>query len=145
MHLLSLLPFDPYAVGLLGAAGVLLGGTAAWLVHRRHGGAASARTGTRWLLAVAVLVILAMTLAPGRGSSGTNLVPLATIRSELTNANPWVGRVNILGNLGIFLVAGLLAVPALRWGVLGTTAAAAGLSTAVELTQLMIGLSLIHI
>lgn len=84
--------------------------------------------------------LLVITLSGG-STRGVNLAPLAGIRAQLTNVNRELGIVNIVGNVLIFVPVPLLAratwVPS--WPL--AFASGAGLSLAIEVTQLFAGRS----
>jgi VanZ family protein len=98
------------------------------------------RAASRVLLAGALVAVLAVTLQGGT-QGGLNLVPLRGITQQLTNLNPRVGALNLVGNALMFAPLGFLAPLALGWPVRRTLEAAVALSIAIEVTQLAIGRS----
>ncbi|WIX83286.1 VanZ family protein [Amycolatopsis carbonis] len=100
------------------------------------------RSWAPWLLAAAVLVVLALTLRPGHLSppENVNLVPLAGIVDEARNANGRLGLINNAGNIALFVPLGFLASVVTRRKA-AVIAALAGLSVVIEIVQYFVGRS----
>lgn len=99
------------------------------------------RGASRTLLAASILVILILTLSESGGTGGVNLVPFRGIIGQLGNVNSRLGGLNLAGNVLMYVPIGLLAPPAVRWGVARVTAAAFTLSVTIECTQRALGRS----
>lgn len=103
------------------------------------------------LLVATVMSILAVTLGGQSLGIGrtVNLHPGAGIRAELDNVNRWLGIVNVLGNLVMFVPLGwLVAVRALyssatrvRQGIFRGVVVGVALSLAIEVSQYLLGRS----
>lgn len=92
------------------------------------------------LLVGAVVAILWVTLAPpGWGVRSVNLTPGQGIRGALSNINEGLGRLNILGNVAMFVPVGSLARLSLRRSVGAVTLFGAGLSVVIEAAQYALG------
>jgi len=128
-------------LGVLGTLTLLLVAAVVGPHLRRGDRQAAARVGGRLLLAGALLAVLALTLRPGHGFRGANLVPGRSIVSELSSANLDLGLMNVAGNVAMFIPLGVLAGPVLSWRP--TTVLAAGLFTSIgiEVIQFAIGRS----
>ncbi|MEV6897651.1 VanZ family protein [Amycolatopsis sp. NPDC051372] len=96
----------------------------------------------RWLLVVAVLVVLGITLRPGHLSppENINLVPFAGIADEARNANGRLGLINNAGNIALFVPLGFLATVVTRRKA-AVIAALAGFSAVIEIVQYFVGRS----
>ncbi|WP_109773435.1 VanZ family protein [Quadrisphaera granulorum] len=122
-------------VGLVAAA------TAAVPGMRRGDRRAAAVASCRVLLAGALLGVLALTQVTSYGGGRVNLVPFASIASELGNANPRLAVANILGNALLFVPVGLLLPTATGWRWSRSAVAVVVLVVAIELLQLLTGRS----
>lgn len=139
MSALRYVPFDALALAVV--VSVVVAAVASAPALARRDARAALVAASRTLLVGAVLSVVAVTLLGGGGASTTNLVPGAGVAASLENVNSDLGRLNVAGNVALFVPIGLLAFSGtgLRW--LGATAAAAGLSLVVEATQLLVGRS----
>lgn len=99
------------------------------------------RAASRTLLGASLLAILILTLSGSGGAGGVNLVPFRGIIGELGNVNSRLGALNLAGNVLMYVPIGLLAPPALRWGIGRVTAAAFALSVMIECAQRALGRS----
>lgn len=78
----------------------------------------------------------------GRGTiSGVNLVPGTGIREQLGSSYLWLGLLNVIGNLVMFIPVGFLVPLAARVRWRTAVAACAALSVAIEAAQLTTGRS----
>lgn len=102
---------------------------------------ARSRTCARWLIAVVVGGILAVTLIGGPAGTGApNLYPGRTIHEQLTNVDHALGVFNVVGNLAMFVPLGwLLALVVRRRPLVVAAAVGFGLSLTIEVVQALIG------
>ena len=116
---------------------------AAWMGPplRRGDRRAAALVGGRVLLAGALIAVLGLTLLPGHGFRGANLVPGRSIVNALDSANLDLALLNIVGNIAMFVPLGALAGPMLRWRPVAVVAAGLVTSVGIEVTQFSIGRS----
>jgi len=129
---------------MLGVLGMLLVLLVAALVGsrlRRGDRQAAARVGGRLLLAGALIAVLGLTLLPGHGFRGANLVPGRSIANGLSSANLDLALFNIVGNVVMFIPLGALAGSVFRWRLTRVVAAGLLTSTGIEVVQFAIGRS----
>jgi glycopeptide antibiotics resistance protein len=111
------------------------------VVMTRSGKSMNGRAVCRVGLMFSVALLLAVTLMPtavagfGYSLSLVNLVPGRGIYLQLTNVSTVVGAYNIMGNIGLFLLPGVLAPVALGWSGKRTVLTGFVLSLAIELAQ----------
>ena len=97
---------------------------------------------SRVLLVGAVGAVLVVTLTggePGGAANGVNLMPGDGIRRALLNSDQDLGRLNLLGNIAMFVPVGLLVPIAtgLRWRHVVSVCLLASL--AIEIAQVSLG------
>jgi glycopeptide antibiotics resistance protein len=100
-----------------------------------------ARTWARWLLALTVGSILALTLLGSATGTGVpNLIPGWTISQQLTEPDHPLGVFNVVGNVAVFVPLGwLLALVTRRRRILVAAIAGFGLSAVIEVLQSFTG------
>ncbi len=139
---MSVFRYLPIGVGALAALvmGAVVVVTVAMLATPRERRGSVGRLLLRLTLVGYVAALLVVTLSGG-SAGGVNVVPLAGIRAQLGNVNRELGIANIVGNVLMFVPVPVLAratwVPS--WPL--AFAAGAGLSLAIEATQLFAGRS----
>lgn len=91
------------------------------------------------LLAGAVLVILALTLATNSDSTTTVNLDLGVEIQRAFDSPSQAPMVNLVGNLALFVPIGFLVRFGHRWPVLVITVLGGAFSTAIELAQYVLG------
>jgi glycopeptide antibiotics resistance protein len=99
------------------------------------------RTWARWLIALTVVAILALTLLGSATGTGVpNLIPGWTVNQQLADPNHPLGVFNVVGNVAVFVPLGwLLALVIRRRPILVAAEVGFGLSAVVEVLQSFTG------
>lgn len=99
------------------------------------------RTWARWLIALSVVTLLALTLLGSATGTGVpNLIPGWTVSQQLTNPRHPLGVGNVVGNVAMFVPLGwLLALVIRRRRILIAAIVGFGLSALIEVVQWFTG------
>ena len=124
-------------LGLLATVSLLVLAVGMTRSGRPVGGRAVCRVGLMFSVALLLGLTLMPTAVAGNGYSMSivNLMPGRGIYLQLTNVSTIVGAYNIIGNIGLFVLPGLLAPVALGWSGRRTVLTGFMLSLAIELAQ----------
>ncbi|MEX1077896.1 MAG: VanZ family protein [Homoserinimonas sp.] len=99
------------------------------------------RTWARWLIALAVVAILALTLLGSATGTGVpNLIPGWTISQQLTDPDHPFGVGNVVGNVAMFVPLGwLVTLVTRRRRIVVAAIVGFGLSALIEVVQSLTG------